>query len=261
MQLPLASLDEGLCAALTILGSRNEDGSPLAPFPPGTPLCRQPRACGFCGEVFLPRISQEARRRFCGRSCSAKWRMTVPEIKAKCHTPEARAKRSASHKAWYQSGSESAVRNVERIRALNPTQDPEVRAKISRRLKAMNHAPSERGGNGSGLTVPQRSLLAVLGPTWETEFAVSLGRRTPGYPTCYKLDLAWPERLLGIEVDGNTHRSRRDQDVKKDAALGSRGWTVLRFWNQDVLNWISGGMQTGDSISMTLAAHGIPHSA
>lgn len=183
--------------------------------------------------------------------------MNQPEHKAKVHTPGALAKRVAGHRAWLASGSPEAQTHIERIRALNPTSRPEVREKISRTLKAMNHGPSVRGGNGRGLTVPQQRLLDALGPNWRAEFAISLGRLEPGYPTHYKLDLALPDQRIGIELDGNSHHSRRALDVKKDTKLASLGWTVLRFWNREILTWMDSEMPTGDSISTILEQHGI----
>lgn len=183
--------------------------------------------------------------------------MTQEDIKRKCHTPEAIAKRVTKTHAWLNSGDPRAIAHIERIRALNPMTRPEVRAKVSRRLKEIGHGPSERGGNGRGLTRPQAILLSALGPGWEAEFALSLGRRTPGYPTHYKIDVACPARRIAIEVDGPSHHSRKAQDAKKDAKLASLGWTVLRFWNREILAWSDSGMPTESSISTTLRRHGI----
>jgi len=183
--------------------------------------------------------------------------MSQPEILAKVHSPEVAAKRGEKKSAWFRSGDPKAVAELSRIAALNPTARPEVREKISRRLKAMRHAPSVRGGNGTGLTVPQEFMLGVLGGDWIAEYPLSLGPLTPGYPTHYKLDLALPERRIAVEVDGTSHHGRRDKDAKKDERLASLGWTVLRFWNQDILIWRDSGMPMGSSISTTLAAHGI----
>jgi hypothetical protein len=183
--------------------------------------------------------------------------MRQPEIVAKVHAPEVAIRRGKSRSAWLRSGHPKAAAEIERVRAMNPTTDPAVREKISRRLKAMGHGPSVRGGNGRGLTVPQSKMLAVLGSPWVAEYAISLGKRKPGYPTCYKVDLANVERRIAIEADGNCHYSRKALDEKKGAMLRSLGWTVLRFWNQDITNWIDSGMPTGDSISTTLEQHGI----
>ena len=107
------------------------------------------------------------------------------------------------------------------------------------------------------MTLPQKILLDVLGPGWVPEYALSLGRLTPGYPTNYKLDLANPERMIAIEVDGPSHRARKGQDQKKDEKVRSLGWTVLRFWNKDILTWSDTGTPPESSISMTLEEHGI----
>ena len=46
----------------------------------------------------------------------------------------------------------------------------------------------------------------------------------------YRLDYAWPDRLIGLEVDG-PHHWRPDvavKDVARDAYLRSLGWLVFR---------------------------------
>lgn len=187
--------------------------------------------------------------------------MRQPEILAKIHSPEVAAKRGRKRKEWFKSGIPAALRALERIRNLKPMKNPETRKKVSRTLQAMNHAPSVRGGNGTGLTEPQSKMLGVLGSGWEAEYILSLGQRTPGYPTHYKLDLANEELKVCIEVDGHSHRSRKKQDAKKENKLRSLGWTVLRFWNWDILDWIDSGMPMESSISMTLARHNIHLSA
>ncbi|MFN3364739.1 MAG: endonuclease domain-containing protein, partial [Allorhizobium sp.] len=51
------------------------------------------------------------------------------------------------------------------------------------------------------------------------------------------VDFACPEHKLTVEVDGSQHGN--DADIAYDAARTRRleqdGWTVLRFWNDDVL--------------------------
>lgn len=217
----------------------------------------QERQCLWCAASFAPKFPAGFAQRFCGTSCSAKWRMRQPGHLAKVHNPEVAERRGRAISAWYKSGDPRADAARDRIANLNPMARPEVREKVSRRLREMNHRPSVRGGNGTGMTVPQSILLGFLGEGWIPEFALSLGRRTPGFPTCYKLDLANVGRRIAIEVDGNTHHARKDQDRKKEDKLASLGWTVLRFWNRDILTWNDSGRPTDGSISMTLAAHGI----
>jgi hypothetical protein len=50
-------------------------------------------------------------------------------------------------------------------------------------------------------------------------------------------DLAWPERKVLIEFDGDGHRDRRTfvQDLRRQNRLVLEGWIVLRFSSADVL--------------------------
>lgn len=187
--------------------------------------------------------------------------MNTPEHKAKVHTPEIAARRGRTIARLYAEGSSPGLeRNRERIRTLNPMVgegSDAVRRKCSEVLRAMGYAPKVRGGNGHPLTAPQAILLAALGPPWVAEHAVSLGPRQAGYPTSYKLDLADPARKVGVEVDGHSHRSRRALDRKKDEKLASLGWTVLRIWNADVLDWNDAGRAAHHRVSVGLALYDI----
>ncbi|PBB36796.1 endonuclease domain-containing protein [Mesorhizobium sp. WSM3868] len=53
----------------------------------------------------------------------------------------------------------------------------------------------------------------------------------------YIVDLACPEKRLIVEVDGSQHgdAGRADADAIRTKRLEQDGWTVLRFWNDDVL--------------------------
>ena len=56
-------------------------------------------------------------------------------------------------------------------------------------------------------------------------------------PTNYKVDIGNIEHKLAIEVDGGSHRGRgrKALDAKKQAVLEFLGWSVLRFWNEEIL--------------------------
>ncbi|MFO1032846.1 MAG: endonuclease domain-containing protein [Hyphomicrobiales bacterium] len=49
-------------------------------------------------------------------------------------------------------------------------------------------------------------------------------------------DFACRERKLIVEVDGATHSNDLEvaRDSRRTALLEAQGWTVLRFWNEDV---------------------------
>ncbi len=53
----------------------------------------------------------------------------------------------------------------------------------------------------------------------------------------YIVDFACPERKLIVEVDGAQHgdETTAGYDALRTRRLESLGWTVLRFWNDDVL--------------------------
>jgi hypothetical protein len=52
-----------------------------------------------------------------------------------------------------------------------------------------------------------------------------------------EVDLAWPDRRVLVEFDGNVHRERRVfvDDLRRQNLLVLEGWTVLRFTSADVL--------------------------
>ena len=189
--------------------------------------------CERCGISF----EREKRQRFCGKSCSAQWRMSRPEFVARLQT----SKRSeACRQAMLRLRSNpEAMKHLREylISDRNPFRNPatgqQLRQKATQSLAATGFAMLN-GGNGTGPTKPQLALASLLG--WPMEYVVPTGG-LPGYPSHYKLDLANPERRIAIEVDGVSHLSKRVQakDLKKTRFLEARGWTVLRFRNAEVL--------------------------
>ncbi len=62
---------------------------------------------------------------------------------------------------------------------------------------------------------------------------VRFRRQAPIGP--YITDFVSHERKLIVELDGGQHADRRAYDARRTRWLESRGYTVLRFWNDDVL--------------------------
>ena len=129
----------------------------------------------------------------------------------------------------------------ERMTKNNPMSRPEIRQKVSDSLKKINHKPKIRGGNGTGLTKAQEILLIELKKHYTNvipEYPIKTGMKNgSGYPTCYKVDIVIPEKMIGIEVDGHSHLllTRQEQDEKKTLFLENLGWKILRFRNEEVL--------------------------
>jgi len=51
-------------------------------------------------------------------------------------------------------------------------------------------------------------------------------------PPPQRVDFAWPDRQLAIEIDGHqwhSTRTQRAKDAKRENAIKVAGWQVLRF--------------------------------
>jgi very-short-patch-repair endonuclease len=59
----------------------------------------------------------------------------------------------------------------------------------------------------------------------------------------YIVDFACPSKRLIVEADGSQHADSMDYDARRTAFLEQSGWTVLRFWNDDVLKDTDGVCQ------------------
>ena len=55
----------------------------------------------------------------------------------------------------------------------------------------------------------------------------------------YIVDFCAPRRKLIIELDGSGHLERGEYDTQRTNFLESRGYKVLRIWNNDVSNNIN----------------------
>jgi very-short-patch-repair endonuclease len=59
----------------------------------------------------------------------------------------------------------------------------------------------------------------------------------------FVVDFACIEHRIVTEADGGQHADN-GADLGRMAWLGHRGWTVLRFWNNDILSNIDGVQDT-----------------
>jgi very-short-patch-repair endonuclease len=51
----------------------------------------------------------------------------------------------------------------------------------------------------------------------------------------YIADFACLEAKVVIEIDGGQHQEQRQKDMTRDRRVQAKGFTVLRFWDHDVL--------------------------
>jgi very-short-patch-repair endonuclease len=52
----------------------------------------------------------------------------------------------------------------------------------------------------------------------------------------YIVDFCAPSKKLVIELDGGQHLEQAEYDKERTTFLNSKGYKVLRFWNNDVMN-------------------------
>ncbi|MFC3322305.1 endonuclease domain-containing protein [Mesorhizobium cantuariense] len=64
---------------------------------------------------------------------------------------------------------------------------------------------------------------------------LSFRRQVPIGP--YIVDFGCSDKKLIIEVDGSQHADTEhvERDAERSAYLKASGWTILRFWNDDVI--------------------------
>ncbi|SUB00402.1 DNA G:T-mismatch repair endonuclease [Pannonibacter phragmitetus] len=62
----------------------------------------------------------------------------------------------------------------------------------------------------------------------------------------YIADFAAPEYKLVVEIDGGQHgmADGLTRDERRDGVMRDLGWTVLRFWNRDVLANLNAVLET-----------------
>src|SRR4051812_4883829 len=59
----------------------------------------------------------------------------------------------------------------------------------------------------------------------------------------YVVDFCCVDERLIIELDGSQHAARSEEDRSRTHVLESLGYHVLRFWNNDVMQNISGVLE------------------
>lgn len=57
-------------------------------------------------------------------------------------------------------------------------------------------------------------------------------------------DFVCYEKSLIVEADGGQHAQEREKDEERTTWLNSQGFTVLRFWNNEIMTNITGVLET-----------------
>jgi very-short-patch-repair endonuclease len=59
----------------------------------------------------------------------------------------------------------------------------------------------------------------------------------------YIVDFVCLEQRLIVEIDGGQHAEQVEYDQRRDAWLRNQGYTVLRFWNNEVMQQLEGVLE------------------
>ena len=103
--------------------------------------------------------------------------------------------------------------------------------------KAYDRLPTQRSRElRRNATPAERMLWAHLSN--RQVLGVRFNRQVPIGP--FICDLVARTPKLIIELDGGQHAVRTAQDEQRTSFLASRGYRVLRFWNNDVLENVDG---------------------
>lgn len=78
-------------------------------------------------------------------------------------------------------------------------------------------------------TLPELKLFKKL-LKWKIKF------RTQRMIDYFIVDFLIPNRRLIIEIDGLYHLKTKEYDNKRQLYLEKKGFAVIRYWNEDVLN-------------------------
>jgi very-short-patch-repair endonuclease len=180
----------------------------------------------------------QKKHKYCSPRCAALARHQNPEYRKKfmaIFASEECRKEKSERMTRHLLNPDSKLRQavVKRMKENNPSLNPQTREKMSAKLRGRTFL--SRGGNGK-TTVPQEMLAKALG--WEMETAIGIANvpfQSP--PTCYKVDIGNKELKIAIEVDGNSHKTKKWKflDKRKTEILNYLGWSVLRFWNKEIL--------------------------
>ena len=60
----------------------------------------------------------------------------------------------------------------------------------------------------------------------------------------FVVDFACVEHKLVIELDGSQHAIQNEHDTFRDSVLGAKGFRVLRFWNNEVVENLEGVLES-----------------
>ena len=203
----------------------------------------EPKYCKLCGKELTRKQIKEGNK-FCGNSCSMKYKKANYTFKPMEYTKEMREKLSESMKKNWQN-EQFRADNYKRMTKDNPMFKQENINKMMNSLAingTKNTTNNFKAGNGKISEVEQIAydILVPLGYLYN--YAITMREVRLAYPekhfaNNYKPDFVNLRNKIVIEIDGSGHGGKHKIiDQKKEFALNYYGFKVYRFKNNFVKN-------------------------
>ncbi len=190
--------------------------------------------------MFYPKWRLKQEVGFCSRTCSGKWKWQQPSYTKKLRENPAFSDRKAIGKLISAAILADPAERKRRSE-LTKRRSPEYKSEILRKSWEKRHARGDKAfgnnGNGHPPSVAEAAFQRLF-PEAIYNHVVRSGRRhSEGYQHYAKIDFAWPEIRLAVEVDGETHTRTKqiERDNRKQEVLKALGWNLLRVSNEQVL--------------------------
>lgn len=230
-------------------------GGPLGPGYPNrkhcSALCRDrfpPRKCDECGKKFRPvkkKNNKSHSGRFCSTTCAGRWAAKRPEllplVNRKCLHCGKLMKETHHNKRYCSAQCRLRPLVMPCLycgKAFTSILDHanRARSRFCSRECVWKGMPLPRRRTG-WIPTEEEMLVWKLFPQSIWNYFLRTGiKKMDGRGNWLKVDIAFPEIKLAVEIDGGVHRIPKamERDRHRTKILESLGWTVLRFWNKEV---------------------------
>lgn len=200
------------------------------------------KICEYCGKTFDVSNTKHGRsKRFCGASCSAKWRVGKYGIPQKSEEAKAKASKRL-HDRWQDL--DFRAKKIQAMKDHNPVYMDGVIEKAHRtRLKNGSYTNNFKYGNGKLSEHEEKVKALVEHHGFYYNYAIPTKIARDAFPqdnfsVNYKPDFVNLATKLCIEVDGNNHTKKEqiELDKKKEKCLSYLGFTIVRFTHEQIDN-------------------------
>lgn len=194
--------------------------------------------CEYCGKEFT---TKESRQRFCGNSCSAKWRIqTFGPTHGELSEEQKQKNAEMLRNRW--KDPEFRAKKIKYMKEDNPVYKEGVIEKAKKTRLSHGKLPNNyKYGNGKISKHEKLVYDKLLDLGFYYNYAINTKLARDAFPErhyayAYKPDFVNLEKHLCIEVDGGNHNSKQAKvvDNKKEECLKFLGFETLRFTHKQI---------------------------